>query len=122
MAQFAVVRAAKADVAQILAASRERWGEEGRARYDRLLVAAMRMIARAPAGPMTRDHSAMSPGMRSLHLRHARRGLGVHSPVHVIYFQVTADLIEVIRVLHERMEPAGHIAPARTRRRPRQPR
>jgi toxin ParE1/3/4 len=47
-----------------------------------------------------------------MHLRGARGRAAeeVRQPVHVIYFRtVAADMIEIIRVLHERMEPARHL-------------
>jgi toxin ParE1/3/4 len=34
----------------------------------------------------------------------------VRGPVHVLYYRVVRpDLVEIVRVLHERMEPSRHI-------------
>ena len=34
----------------------------------------------------------------------------VRGPVHVLYYRVVRpDLVEIVRVLHERMEPGRHI-------------
>lgn len=117
MAQFRLSRAARADLARILATSLERWGEAGRARYQAVVATALQTVARAPDGPTTRDRSELSPGLRSFHLQHARRGQRVDEPVHVIYFRATASTIEIVRVLHERMDPGRHLEPARSRRR-----
>lgn len=53
------------------------------------------------------------PRLRSLHVRHSRnesREAPVVAPVHIIFYRVARpDLIEVIRVLHDRMEPNLHL-------------
>jgi len=113
MARFRLSAPAEADLAGILAASAERWGLEGRRRYSALLVAAMRRVAADPEGPATRDRADLIPGIRSLHIRHARGDdpqTAVKSPVHIVYYRVTQPgLIEIVRVLHERMEPGRHV-------------
>ena len=112
MARFRLAGAAEADLANILAASAERWGTEGRHRYAILLTAAMRKIATDPEGPLTRPREELLPGLRSFHLRHAREdapSAKVRNPVHVLYYRaIQPGLIEIIRVLHERMEPSRH--------------
>ena len=113
MTRFRLARPAQADLKQILATSAERWGDESRRRYAAMLVAAMRHVAADPEGPVTRDRKDLLPGIRSLHLRHVRRDRRVSSvkqPVHVIYYRVIRpDVIEIVRILHERMEPSGHL-------------
>lgn len=113
MADFRLSRPAQADLANILAVSGERWGSEGRRRYAALLVAAMRKAAGDPNGPVTRDRTELSAGLRSLHLRHARGNdlePRVRNPVHLVYYHVIEpDLIEIVRILHERMEPGRHL-------------
>jgi toxin ParE1/3/4 len=116
MAGFRISGPARADLATLLTTSLERWGEAGRARYAALLVAAMRAIARDPDGPTTRDRAELAPGIRSCHLRHARRGPGVHDPVHVVFYRRTGSVIEIARVLHERMEPALHVTTTKAKR------
>jgi len=80
-----------------------------------LLATAMRRIAADPPGLMTKVRPDLGPGIRSFHIRNSRRGSGVGAPVHVLYYRVTdADSIEIIRVLHERMDPQRHLgAPMR---------
>ena len=120
MAQLRISRPARADLASILATSLERWGEDGRSRYAALLAAAMRKVAADPEGPTTRARTELAPGIRSFHLRQARRAHGVGAPVHVLYYRATVDdSVEIVRVLHERMDPQRHVgtpAIARTRR------
>jgi toxin ParE1/3/4 len=112
MALLRVSRLAKADLASILTTSLERWGESGRARYEALLATAMQRIAADAVDPLTRDHPELRPGMRSFHIRHVRREHGVGAPVHVLYYRATDEgAVEIIRVLHERMEPQRHLGP-----------
>jgi toxin ParE1/3/4 len=116
MARYRVSLPARADIASILIASDENWGSEGRRRYSALLVAALRQAAADPEGRMTRDCGELLRGLRSLHLRHVRigdPGAGVKAPVHNLYFRrVGPDMIEILRVLHDRMEPSLHLGGA----------
>jgi toxin ParE1/3/4 len=112
MARFHISRPARADLARILATSAENWGMEGRRRYAEVLSAAMRKVAAEPEGPTTRDRSELSRGIRSFYLRNARLDdpkAKVRRPVHVLYYRVVQPgLVEILRVLHERMDPSRH--------------
>ena len=113
MPRFRISRPAQADLAQILATSAERWGADGRRRYAAVLGAAIRKVASDPEGSTTRDRTDLLPGIRSFNIQFARRGDPkgkVRRPVHILYYRAVAPgLIEVVRVLHERMEPSRHI-------------
>jgi toxin ParE1/3/4 len=113
MASFRLSRPAQMDVAQIFATSAKEWGDDAGRRYAATLACAMRQVAADPQGRVTRGREELLPGVRSLHLRHARvddPGSRVKRPVHVLYFRpVMPELIEIVRVLHERMEPARQI-------------
>ena len=111
MARYRLSNPAEEDLVAILAVSLERWGEDRRRRYAALIVAAMRAIAADPTAPTTRARSEVSAGLHSVHLRPVRDDQGVKDPVHVIYYRVRASVIEIVRVLHERMEPTERIAP-----------
>lgn len=112
MARFRLSLWARADLAQILATSVERWGIEGKRRYAAVLALGMRKVAAEPEGPTTRARVELSRGIRSFHLRNARAGdaeAKVRRPVHVLYYRVVRPgLVEIVRVLHERMEPSRH--------------
>jgi toxin ParE1/3/4 len=114
MPSFRLSRLAEADLVGILAASSRQWGADGRSRYAALLAAAMRKIATEPEGPTTRRRDELRPGIRSFHLRHARGAdpAGrVRRPAHVLYYRAVAPgLIEIVRVLHERMEPSQQLS------------
>ena len=113
MARFRVSKLAQSDLARILAASESRWGPEGRRRYAALIEAAMRQVADEPEGAATRERNVLQSGTRSLHLRHVRADSSeakVKNPVHILYYRsVRPELVEIIRVLHERMDPIRHI-------------
>lgn len=112
MARFRVASPARADLASILTTSGERWGADGRRRYAAALVEAMREVASRPDGPLTQPRAELAAGLRSFHIRHAPLDAGpskVKRPVHVLYYRVAArGVIEIVRVLHERMEPRRH--------------
>ena len=117
MARFRLSRRAEVDIADAVATSERRWGSETKIRYQAPLAAALRKVAADPRGMTTRDRSELAEGIRSYHIRHARgySDTKVRHPVHVLYYRVVApDLIEVVRVLHERMEPSRHIGPGAT--------
>jgi toxin ParE1/3/4 len=113
MARFRIARPAHVDLATILSASVERWGVEGRRRYAAVLVAAMRQVAAEPDGPVTRKRPELRAGIRSFHIQYARRraeAVSVRRPVHVLYYRIDAHgVIEIVRVLHERMDPSRHL-------------
>jgi plasmid stabilization system protein ParE len=71
VARFRLAQLAQNDLANILATSAERGGTKGRRRYASLLAAAMRVVAANPEGPLTQARNELSPGLRSIHLRHA---------------------------------------------------
>lgn len=93
--------------------SAERWGSEARRRYEALLFDAIQQLAAQPDGPLTPKRSDVGPRIRSFHVRHTRREPGaerVRQPVHVIYYRPRqGGIIEIVRILHERMEPRRHL-------------
>jgi len=116
MARYLISLPAQDDLRHILAASAERWGDEGGRRYARRLADAMRRIAATPNGPNTHSRGQLLAGLRSFHIRHvrgSRLSANVREPVHIIYYRILeGDLVEIVRVLHERMEPARHVGEA----------
>lgn len=113
MARYRLSAPAKADIAAILRRSEELHGKDARIRYRACLAAAMRRVASDPEGHSTVDRAELLLGIRSFHIRHSRdesREPPVASPVHVIYYFATEpDVIEIVRVLHDRMDPREHL-------------
>jgi toxin ParE1/3/4 len=114
MSRFRLSRPAEIDLTLQLAMSADRWGEEGRRRYSSILAAAMQRVAADPQGRNTRDRADLLAGLRSFHIRHAGRSdpeAKVRRPVHILYYRVVEPgLIEVLRILDERMEPSRHLS------------
>jgi toxin ParE1/3/4 len=113
MARFRLSGPARADIAAILRISEERHGKQARIRYRALLTAAMRRLAAEPEGQSTAARAELFPGTRSFHIRHSRdesREAPVANPMHVIFYRVVEPgIVEIIRVLHDRMEPGRHV-------------
>ncbi|WP_041787687.1 type II toxin-antitoxin system RelE/ParE family toxin [Rhodomicrobium vannielii] len=113
MARYRLSEPAKADIASILRTSEERHGRQARIRYRALLTAALRRVATEPDGVSTANRDELLAGIRSFHIRHSRtetRGAPVGDPVHVIFYRaVEPGLVEIVRVLHDRMEPSRHV-------------
>jgi toxin ParE1/3/4 len=113
MARYQLSNPAKADIVAILKRSEELHGLHARIRYRALLTAAMRRVANEPEGPLTTAHTDLLPGIRSFHVRHSRkesREARVAKPVHVVlYRSLQPGLIEIVRILHERMNPRLHL-------------
>jgi toxin ParE1/3/4 len=102
------------DVADILKTSAALHGEPARIRYRGLLSAAFRRIAAEPEGPLSMARGELAEGLRSLHLRHCKsesQEAPVAAPVHIVFYRGGQDgWIDIVRVLHERMEPAQRLA------------
>jgi len=113
MARFRLARPAQIDLVNILSTSSERWGAEAQQRYAAILINAMRQVAAEPEGPLTTKRPDLRSGIRSFHVRYARhsaKGGTVRKPVHVLYYRVAEEgVIEIVRVLHERMDPSRHL-------------
>jgi toxin ParE1/3/4 len=113
VARYRLSGSAKADFEVILRRSEKLHGREARIRYRACLTAAMRRVAADPEGRSTRSRADLSPGLRSFHIRHSRDESGetpVAEPAHVIFYRIVEpSVIEIVRVLHERMEPRGHL-------------
>jgi toxin ParE1/3/4 len=114
MARYRLTKSARGDIGSISRTSEERHGRDARAGYSALLLAAMRRVAEDPEGRSTADRSELRPGMRSFHIRHGRdesHEAPVANPVHVIFYRVVQPgMVEIVRVLHDRMEPRRHIS------------
>ena len=113
MARYRLSEPAKIDIAAILRTSEDLHGKEARIRYRACLTAAIRRVAADPEGRSTADRSELAPDIRSFHVRHSRdesREVPVANPVHVIFYRVAQPgVVEIVRVLHDRMEPGRHI-------------
>ena len=104
MSGFFLTKKAKDDLTEIGRYTQDTWGREQRNRYLSLLDAAFHDLAIHPL--IGRDCSAIRPGYR-------KYGIGKHL---VFYRQIENDEIEIVRVLHERMDAEQHFLESLTRR------
>lgn len=89
---------ARQDLLEIIADTRDRWGEEQAVRYAHQLESSIKAIAKRPGLGRPCDE--------------LRVGVSCHpSGSHLIFFRRAAQKIDIIRVLHERMLPRRHLPP-----------
>ncbi|KTT49729.1 hypothetical protein SB11R_10395 [Pseudomonas oryzihabitans] len=113
--KYRISAEARQDLADILVYSAQQFGPAARKRYQSLLVSSFSLIAAEPYSPITRARDELHEGLRSLHLAHTQRGIPadqrVGQPRHVVFYRIAAeDVIEIVRLLHEVMEPKEHLA------------
>jgi toxin ParE1/3/4 len=109
VARYRLSGPAQQDIAAILRISETRHGASARSRYRGLLAAALRRIADDPLGTSTLDRGDVHAGLRSFHIHHCREARGAR-PAHVIFYRTRVPgVIEIVRVLHDRMDPGRHL-------------
>ncbi len=91
-----IAPAAKADLQDIYQYGLQQWGQKQSDNYLQNLKEQLWMLARQPF--VGAERPELLPGMRSL-------------PVasHILFYSVTPDAVEVIRVLHGRQDPRQHL-------------
>jgi toxin ParE1/3/4 len=110
MARYRLSGPAKADIAAILRRSEELYGKEGPHPLSR--VPHRGDAARCSRSERTfNSRSCRSrSGVRSFHIRHSRnesREALVANPAHVLVYRVMGrGIVEIVRVLHDRMSRA----------------
>ena len=115
MAGLRLTEPAEHDIAELLDWSRENFGMAARRRYEVLVAAALSDLAHdwQRLGSVKRDD--LGAGWRLYHLRHSRErartddGI-VQTPRHIlVYRMANSDIVTILRVLHESMEPTRHL-------------
>ncbi len=96
MSRYSLHPGAQADLEDIWRYSIEHWGEERAERYMNDLRQAVERAAEAPSAGQE-----LRIGARVVHVRRAAS--------HRIFYRTTADGIEILRVLHARMDFARHL-------------
>jgi toxin ParE1/3/4 len=67
----------------------------------------METVAADPEHPLSNTQGDRK--LRSSHIRHSAGVRTVKNPVHVLFYRTAASVVEIVRVLHERMEPSRHL-------------
>lgn len=93
MADFHFTRKAVEDLSQIWEYTMNTWSEEHADKYYNMLIAFCRHIATSPCF-FHREYTEIESGL-----------YGVKAGKHIIFYKITENKnIEVIRILHERMD------------------
>ena len=87
---------AKRDLKKIWRYSFDKWGEDQAAKYLLQLDAGMQRLAENPNIGKSREK-----------VRQSYRSIQINR--HVIYYRQQGDIIDIVRVLHERMIPEKHL-------------
>ena len=96
MAEYRLAPAAERDLENIWRYTQQQWGTEQADRYTEILVQTFAELAQTPKTAMNCDH-----------IRRGYRRQSVER--HKIYFLVTAYGINIIRILHDRMDAPRHL-------------
>jgi toxin ParE1/3/4 len=109
MARLRLSALAQADIAHVLSWTEQRHGDRARERYEQLLSSALRDLAADPLRLGTAVRAELGEGVRSYHLRSARKQAGVTRPRHLILYRIRGtSTVEIGRVLHDAMELDRH--------------
>ena len=94
--RFILTPRAKADLDEIWDYTADRWGFDQAETYTRQLWHDITTIADSPS--LGRECNDIRAGYRKY-----------PSGSHILFYRLTADGVDVIRILHERMDPERHI-------------
>lgn len=100
MAEFRLTPAAEKDLESIWVYTFQQWGVDQANHYTDRLTAALAQLAQSPTAAPAVDH--IRSGYRC-------RSVGRHR----IYFRIAVYGIEVIRILHDRMDAPGRLRHSR---------
>ncbi len=97
--------AAEVDFANILKWTTENFGPRQARVYRNTLVQAIGELAHSPEVAGSKARNEIAPGLRTLHIaRRGRRGS------HFLMYRVAPEsTIEIVRILHDRMDLQRHI-------------
>ena len=114
MVLYRLSTAAREDIVQILAHTEVHFGEIARARYERLLIVALRDIVADPERVGSISRAELGNNIRSYHLRHSRGHARtehgtVLRPRHFPLYRIAPQVIGIGRVLHDAMELRRHL-------------
>jgi toxin ParE1/3/4 len=96
VSRYVLSPAARADLEQIWDYTCERWGDDQAEEYVREIQRAMERIVHNPMIGRACDE------VRAGYRRHA---VGSHA----LYYRASGDVIEVVRILHQRMDVDQHL-------------
>jgi toxin ParE1/3/4 len=115
MRALALAPAAERDIESILLWTQERFGEQARLRYEKLLSQAILDIAEDPERLGAQRRTDIGEGVRTYHLIHSRNRAAervdrVGQPRHfLLYRSGDEGSVKIARVLHDSMDLPRHL-------------
>lgn len=99
-----VIRSPQAsrDIIEVIAYTKERWGIIQAREYRKLLQEAIEAIVKDPSRGKPRDD--VRPGIRAFHI--GQRGRPAR---HILFYQLGANTLEIVRFLHHAMDFGRHL-------------
>lgn len=94
--RFVIAAAVRSDIKSIRRYTRKKWGAQKAAEYVLQIHKKLEMIRRRPLAGVPRPNAAKS-----------YRAVIVGS--HIIFYRLEPDMLEVVRVLHQRMDAQKHL-------------
>ena len=98
MLTYKLSKYAEKDIEQILAYTIETWGIRQFHTYRELITDALKIISADPDTRKFRNREALFPGCRSYPFGK-----------HIIFFRIKNEAIEIVRILHQKMDFSAHI-------------
>ena len=111
MLPYRISKAAESDIEGILDHSFHTYGEQAALRYENLLKVSITALRRGV------NQLGTSPTLRELrkfHISMCKKeaqvdGVMVATPRHIIFFRISDEILEIVRILHESMDFERHI-------------
>jgi toxin ParE1/3/4 len=115
MLRYRLSPQAEQDIEAILVWTHDEFGEKVRRRYEALLTRAIMDVAENPERTGSRARPEIAVAARTYHLRHSRdrvrKSVGtIHHPRHILVCRIVeVDLVDIVLVLHDGMDPKRHL-------------
>jgi len=113
--KYVLSPSANADIEDVLRWTASAFGENARDRYEILIFQSLKDIVDDAHRIGSYAVEGLKSAARTYHVRFSRdrvsnRNERVHKPRHVLVYRTRQDdVVEIIRVLHERMDPDLHV-------------
>lgn len=111
--KIVVAHAARDGLEDILEWTTSAFGNIGRRRYEALIQTALTELAANPSRTGIRQRSDIGKGICTYHLSSSRKRAStstqVAKPRHLIFFRVNANVVQILRLLHDTMDFAQHL-------------
>ena len=112
--KISIADAAQTDLDDILEWTTRVFAAAGRKRYEALVQTALTDLVSNPGRIGVRQRSDIGEGIRTYHLSTSRKRtktvLQVGNPRHLVFFRVTGNILQILRLLHDSMDFTRHVS------------